>query len=346
MEGNLFFNQPATLPFTMSSTILYHGNCIDGFTAAFLAHTALTEQGVADIKMYPVAPTGVGLPHLKEFAGRHILMVDISFDQAKRAAWTAAGALSIQCIDHHATSCSHWSAEANPIHVESCAALQVFRHFFPQQEVPFWLEVIDRIDRWDNPTDADRCVRELLNIMAHKPVQHKDSIQAVLAEMRDWIALINTPEGQVQQLTIGKALLDKKEASLCQILEKGTFLTIGFEQQQAWQLPASWLGANLYLIDNTDVLIDTTEASHIIFVNRPGVDVFINYRRKSFVKRGGFKKGYSAMDDSDQKNSIIYYARSRNFNLTEGTIFRGHPTAAGATLIQGEAPHFPFLLTA
>jgi hypothetical protein len=273
-------------------------------------------------------------------------MVDISFDQAKRAAWTAAGALSIQCIDHHATSCSHWSAEANPIHVESCAALQVFRHFFPQQEVPFWLEVIDRIDRWDNPTDADRCVRELLNIMAHKPVQHKDSIQAVLAEMRDWIALINTPEGQVQQLTIGKALLDKKEASLCQILEKGTFLTIGFEQQQAWQLPASWLGANLYLIDNTDVLIDTTEASHIIFVNRPGVDVFINYRRKSFVKRGGFKKGYSAMDDSDQKNSIIYYARSRNFNLTEGTIFRGHPTAAGATLIQGEAPHFPFLLTA
>jgi hypothetical protein len=330
----------------MSSTILFHGNCIDGFTSAFLAHMALTAQGVADIKMYPVAPTGAGLPHPKEMAGRHVLMVDVSFDQVKRASWTKAGALSIQCIDHHATSCSHWSAEANPIHTESCAALQVFRHFFPQQEVPFWLEVIDRIDRWDNPSDADRCVRELLNIIAHKPVQNKGAIDDALLEMRQWIELINTPEGQVQQLTIGKALLDKKEAELCQILEKGTYITIDFEHQQAWQLPASWLGTNVYLIDNTDVLIDTTEASHIVFVNRPGVDVFINYRRKSFVKHSGFKKGYNAMDDSDQKNSITYYARSRNFNLTEGTIFRGHPTAAGATLNQGEAPHFPFLLTA
>ena len=333
----LFFSNPQLI---MASTILFHGNCIDGFTSAFLAHTALTNQGVTDIKMYPVAPTGAGLPHPKEMAGRHVLMVDVSFDQVKRAAWTKAGALSIQCIDHHATSCSHWSAEANPIHTESCAALQVFRHFFPQQEVPFWLHVIDRIDRWDNPTDADRCVRELLNIIAHKPVQHKDSIDAALTEMRDWIALINTPEGQTQQLTIGKALLDKKEAELCQILGKGTFVTIGFEHQQAWQLPASWLGANVYLIDNTDMLIDTTEASHIVFVNRPGVDVFINYRRKSFVPRAN--KGSM----SDEKNSIIYYARSRNFNLTEGTIFRGHPTAAGATLVDGEASHFPFLLTA
>jgi hypothetical protein len=56
----------------MSSTILFHGNCIDGFTSAFLAHMALTAQGVADIKMYPVAPTGAGLPHPKDMAGRHV----------------------------------------------------------------------------------------------------------------------------------------------------------------------------------------------------------------------------------------------------------------------------------
>ncbi len=128
----------------MVSTILFHGNCIDGFTSAFLAHMALTNQGVKDIKMYPVAPTGAGLPHPKEMVGRNILMVEVSFDQVKRASWMKVGALSIQCIDLHATSCSHWSAEANPIHTESCAALQVFRHFFPQQEVPFWLHVIDR----------------------------------------------------------------------------------------------------------------------------------------------------------------------------------------------------------
>ena len=94
----------------LASTFLFHGNCIDGFTSAFLAHMALTNQGVKDIKMYPVAPTGAGLPHPKEMAGRNILMVEVSFDQVKRASWMKVGALSIQCIYHHATSCSHWSA--------------------------------------------------------------------------------------------------------------------------------------------------------------------------------------------------------------------------------------------
>jgi hypothetical protein len=139
-------------------------------------YMALTNQGVKDIKMYPVAPTGARLLHPKEMAGRNILMIEVSFDQVKRASWMKMGALSFQCIDHHATSCSHWSAEANPIHTELCATLQVFRHFFLQQEVPFWLHVIDHIDHWDYPSDADRCVRELLNIIAHKPVQSKSFI--------------------------------------------------------------------------------------------------------------------------------------------------------------------------
>ncbi len=185
----------------------------------------------------------------------------------------------------------------------------MFRHFFPQQEVPFWLHVIDRIDHCDNPSDGDRCVRDLLNIIAHKPVQRKSSIDEALREMQQWIELINTEAGQTQQLTIGKALLDKKEAELCKILEGDTYVTIGFEQQQEWQLPVFWLGANVFLIDNTDVLIDTTEASHIVFDNRPGVDIFINCRRKTFVAR-------TASNDimmGEVKRSITYYARSLNF---------------------------------
>jgi hypothetical protein len=31
-------------------------------------------------------------------------------------------------------------------------------------------------------------------------------------------------------------------------------------------------------------------------------------------------------------------------DLTEGTIFQGHPTAAGASLTHGETMHFPFML--
>jgi hypothetical protein len=45
-----------------------------------------------------------------------------------------------------------------------------------------------------------------------------------------------------------------------------------------------------------------------------------------------------------EKTAYTYSARSRGFNLTDGSVFRGHPTSAGANLIQGEAPILPFLL--
>ena len=317
-------------------TILFHGNCIDGWFSAFIAYLKLSQTGI--VKMHPVAPTGAGVPPMREIKDTHILMVDVSFDLGQRQKWMKAGALSVECIDHHATSKDHWPSDGNPIHVESCAALQVFRHFFPEEAVPFWLNTIDRIDRWDNPTEEDRCIREVLNVLAHKPVQDKRMIESVIDETKDWMAAMATPEGITANVQKGYAILKKKDAELCQILTRGTFLTIGFEHAEAWNLPNSWLGANVYLIDNTDVLIDTTEASHVVFTNYPGVNVFINYRRKTFLtKEGGM---------AVEKNTIVYYARSRDFNLTEGTILRGHPTAAGATLIRGEAPILPFLLTA
>jgi hypothetical protein len=317
-------------------TILFHGNCIDGWFSAFIAYIKLSQEGT--VKMHPVAPTGAGIPSMREIKDTHVLMVDVSFDLGQRQKWMKGGALSVECIDHHATSKDHWPADGNPIHVECCAALQVFRHFFPDEWEPRWLYIIDRIDRWDNPTYDDRCIREVLNELAHKPVQDKSQIEAVIAETKDWTAAMAVPEGIAENLAKGKAILDKKDAELCQILTRGTFITLGFEHVEAWNLPNTWLGANLYLIDNTDVMIDTTEASHMVFTNYPGVHVFINYRKKSFLaKEGGM---------TVQKNTIVYYARSREFNLTDGTILRGHPTAAGATLIQGEAPLLPFLITA
>jgi hypothetical protein len=213
----------------------------------------------------------------------------------------------------------------------------VFRHFFPQQEVPYWLNIVDRVDRWDNPTVEDRCIREVMTGIAHKPVQNKRNMKPVIEETNQWIATMSTPEGYKQMLLLGKPILDQKDAHLCQILTKGTFLTLGFQQVEMWHLPAAWLGANVYIIDNTNITFDTTEASHVVFTNYPGVNIFINYRRKTFL---------SADAMESEKSVIVYSARSRGFNVTEGTIFKGHPTAAGATLIQNEAHVLPFLLSA
>ena len=318
----------------INHTILFHGNCIDGWFSAYIAHSALKHQGT--VNMFPISPSQPNTwPKTTEMAGTHILLVDVSVTENYRSAWLIGGALSVNCIDHHASAIEHWPAGACPINTASCAALQTWQRFYPTQEVPFWLHHIDRIDRWDNPTYEDRCVREVLNEVAHKPVQKKMSEAFTLTEM--FLMNMSTPLGVMMTIQQGKTILDQKDAALMNILNKGTFHTFTAEYLAGWNLPASWLGANVFIIDNTNITLDTTEAAHIVFQHYPHVNVFINYRKKTLYGRG---------PEAVEKTMYVYSARSRGFNLTDGTILKGHPTAAGASLIKGEAPMLPFLLSA
>jgi hypothetical protein len=319
---------------SINHTILFHGNCIDGWFSAYIAHSVLKNQGV--VNMFPISPSQPNTwPKTVEMAGTHILLVDVSVAENHRTAWMAGGALSVNCIDHHASAIEHWPVGACPINTAHCAALQTWQHFYPGVEVPFWLHHIDRIDRWDNPTYEDRCVREVLNDIAHKPVQKKMAEAFTLTEM--FLLQMSTPLGVMMVTQQGKQILDQKDAQLLAILGRGTFHTFTQEYITGWNLPASWLGANVFIIDNTNITLDTTEAAHIVFLHYPQVNVFINYRKKTL-----YGKGPSAVE----KTMYVYSARSRGFNLTDGTILKGHPTAAGASLIKGEAPMLPFLLSA
>ena len=82
----------------------------------------------------------------------------------------------------------------------------------------FWLQHIDRIDRWDNPTYEDRCVREVLNIIAHKPVQKKVDEALALTEM--FLVSMNTAEGVLGVIAQGKQILDQKDIALLAILQR------------------------------------------------------------------------------------------------------------------------------
>jgi hypothetical protein len=317
-----------------SYTILFHGNCIDGWFSAYIAHSVLKIIGT--VKMFPISPSQSNtFPGVEEITGKHIILLDVSVVETQRNSWMNSGAISVNCIDHHASAVEHWPAGACPINTESCAAIQTWQHFYPGIAVPFWLSHIDRIDRWDNPTYEDRCIREVLNVIAHKPVQKRMDEAFALTEK--FLASMNDTMAVVEVIKQGKQILDQKDATLLGILNKGTFHTFTQEYITGWALPQSWLGANVYIIDNTNMSLDTTEAAHIVFQYYPQVNIFINYRKKTL---------YGREAGGQQKTMYVYSARSRGFNITEGTIFRGHATSAGASLIKGEAPLLPFLLTA
>lgn len=308
---------------SMSYTILFHGNCIDGWFSAYIAYKALQSQ---DIKMYPISPSKPDT-WPTQMAGNHILLLDISVAKEYRDQWILDGALSVECIDHHATSISHWPANNCPIHTESCAALQTWKHFYPEKDIPFWLMSIDRIDRWDNPTQQDRFIREYLSIIAHKPV--RGNFDEAFRMTDEFLAQADT--GLEMVLQTGEKLLQTKDAELMKILDKGTIHIFNQEYISGWNLPFSWLGENVFIIDNTGITLDSTEASYLVFSKKPFVSVFINYRRR--------------YDKMTGKMVYTYSARSRGLDITQGTILKGHPNSAGATLSIGDVPVLPFLLT-
>jgi uncharacterized protein len=76
--------------------VIYHGNCIDGFTAAWAAWTA---YGDADTEYVP-ANYGDAPP---DVVGRHVLIVDFSYPRESILAMNATAA-SLRVLDHHKTA--------------------------------------------------------------------------------------------------------------------------------------------------------------------------------------------------------------------------------------------------
>jgi hypothetical protein len=315
-------------------TILFHGNCIDGWISTYIAQSVLKTMGI--VKMYPISPSQPNTwPKMAQMTGTHVLLLDVSVAENHRAAWTKGGVLSISCIDHHQSAIEHWPADACPINTAACAAVQTWHRFYGAP-MPAWLNHIDRIDRWDNPTYEDRCIREVLNIIAHKPVEKK--MEEALAMTEIFIGAVNTAPGIMNIIQEGKVILDKKDAEIMMTLNKGSVHTLTHEHINMWKLNEAWLGIPVFIIDNTNITLDTTEAAHIVFTHYPQIRVFINYRKKTSYGRGA---------DAVIKNMIVYSARSRDFNLTANSTFLcGHPSAAGASLIKEETPVLPFIISA
>ena len=50
--------------------IAYHANCIDGFTSAWVAHTALASKGVSEITLLPMQYNDDSYAELETLIGR------------------------------------------------------------------------------------------------------------------------------------------------------------------------------------------------------------------------------------------------------------------------------------
>jgi hypothetical protein len=134
-------------------------------------------------------------------------------------------------------------------------------------------------------------------------------------------------------MAVGQALLMKKDQILyAELSHKGHHHVVGEEELKMWKLPREWFGLSLYLLDNSDFVIDTTEASHLMFYHNPHINVFINYRKR--VRRDPVTKLFTTI--------YIYSARSQAFDVRQGGFFQGQATSAGATVLCTNEEILPF----
>ena len=311
-------------------SIVYRGNAIDGWISAFITRTALRSQG--EVSLFPIcANQSVNAKQLASWKGTHVLLLDLSFPLEERQKMMDAGILSVECRDHHETSLSHWPAESGAIDTSICTSVAVWNHWYPQEEKPFWLYSIDRISRWDHPTLEDRALREVLMVLSRLPPH--DAIPPTEALMA-WASQPQCPEFTSLMMQ-GYAQLTQKDQHLLQILQQaGRYHEIQEKDVVAWGLSADWVGLRCFILDNTDIVIDTNEAAFITFLHNPSIQIFINYRKKARRDPTTGKLGLH----------YLYSARSisNDINLTRGGFFHGHSSSAGSSVPIVDGAVYPF----
>jgi len=328
--SSLTFRTYPTYRFKMSSSlesvpvlehhVFTHGNCVDGLLAAHAYRAWALKHGILT-RFYPIAPSEerTWKPALEALPpGAILVFLDVTIPEIP--VLQAAGH-PVLVIDHHPPVGA--LPFGSVFSTEKCAALLTFEHLFPGVPVPPLFLSVDRVDRWDEPTQDDLAFREMLHPIARLGVQ--GGMDKAFEQLDMCMILLAYPSSALQVVAKGHELLAAKMAELDASLVAcgGHEITLTKTETDRWALPKEWIGQIAYLVDTTgNHAFDTSLASERIFQTTTAT-FFVNYRRISWSYRGKEHSKYK------------YHGRSRKggLDLTTSLVLKGHPQAAGGELV-------------
>jgi hypothetical protein len=278
---------------------------------------------------FPVSPSDERTwPGADICAGATMVLLDVTPPAALMETYKGC-CESITVIDHHPGALTVSGGCHGHVNMDRCAAWLTHEYLWPHAPIPEWLKSIDRVDRWTGVTLEDQYLREVLHPIARLGVSHSPAT-AFAALGRVIHDLTTTPAAVYAE---GKLLYDIKMAGLDKALDESHHMVVevDFEYADAWDLPAKWLGYNMFVIDTSEHKdFDTTASSQRIFDKFAGIDIFINYRLITW--HSGSK--------------YAFHARGRDgsmIDLTDCKFFQGHRYAAGGQRPVDGSP-MPFVL--
>lgn len=141
---------------------IYHANCTDGFGAAWVVKEYCKRNGI-EVEFYP----GVYNNEPPDVCGRDVLLVDFSY-KSDVILEMARKANSITIIDHHKSAIEGLGVLAREgvinayFDMNHSGAMLAWEYFFPGEEPPFLLEVIEDRDLWRFKMSVTRPIQAAL----------------------------------------------------------------------------------------------------------------------------------------------------------------------------------------
>lgn len=193
--------------------VLYHGQCADGFGAAFAAWLAL-----GDTADYLPCVYGDPVP---DVGGRDVFILDYAFDpEVLQDMGTRAR--SITLLDHHVSAQKRLAglqlACCARLHfdLQRSGAVLAWEHFHPQRPLPFMFRAIQARDlwTWDEP-DASSFLA---------------SLDLMPMDFGAWKSVLDMEPAELARLIERGAAMEAKFAALCEsIAQKPSAISIDGE---------------------------------------------------------------------------------------------------------------------
>ena len=206
--------------------IIYHGDCPDGFGAAYAAW-----RRFGDAASYLPARYGENIP-AKTLADRHVYVFDFSFPPEELKAMAQA-AQSVLQIDHHASARNAWGdcfdAAENGLQtwehpelpltvsfdMEKSGARLAWEHFYPNEPLPWPLRHVEDQDLWRFALPATRAFNRALrllpydfhawdDVIKHAGTPTSKRYQSMLAEGE---AIERFVQGEIERLANGPLVM-------------------------------------------------------------------------------------------------------------------------------------------
>jgi len=223
--------------------IIYHADCIDGFTAAWVAHRAIQLSDGIDCELFP-AKYGDPVP-LELAKNRRVLIFDFSYPREDLIDLDRVTPM-LEVFDHHKSAAENCKdLDFCTFDMEKSGCMLAWDYFHPDRRAPGWIELIEDRDLWRFKINGTRAAHAYISTLP--------------MELGSWDCLCNTRLGLVVEL--GNHILRYIESYI--------------EKESREYALIQWAGADVVVLNLTHE--NASEMGHYLLQIYPIADFSMTY---------------------------------------------------------------------